>query len=395
MPTLTIYRPHAPAYAAAWPLRNTISGVNSFLEYNEPREDKKRAIKTSVPEPDSVKKEIDLQVNTQTEITDGRRTEADVDATEAIIDKALVTKEFKVNCNKDMQLLKIMKYPNVRHDEPSAILSHVLVKEQDSKPFRMGAIVINDASIKGNDNITQWNVLSKYPEHSQALEAALKDSTPSTVHAFRATLRYSDDFVLALIAPPIDDMTPNAHVDDLTNEDSLKYNIVVRHSKHHQAGNGTTEENVLSRYFKRFDEKLINEIRLEAPVEPVTDDSMLKRKRRDVDESHLPRESEEVDSHESFVPLGGIDDFETPIKPREPHADITLKPTIGMKRAAPQHYQQPSVRYTPILVPVKNETLRQPSAFDTFASVALPIGTALALSAGATYMLAKRPRLAE
>lgn len=398
MPTLTIYRVHAPSHAAAWPLRNTVSGVNSLLEYNEPREDKKKATKASIPEPDSVKTEIEPQVNTQTEVIDDH-TEADVDATEAIINKALVTKEFEVNCNKGMQLLKIMKYPNVRRDEPSSILSYVMVKERHSKPFRMGAVVINDASIKGNDKITHWDVLSKYPEHSQALEAALKNSTSNAVHAFRATLRHSDDFVLALIAPPIDDVTPEARVDDITNEDSLKYNIVVRHSKHRQTGNATTEENVLSCYFKRFDQKLISEIRLETPSGPISESSMLKRKRRDVEESHSSRtENEKVDSHE-FVPLGGIDDFETPMKPRTAHPDdIKLNPTIRMRRNASQHDQQSSAIYKPHLVPVKNETpitASQPSAISTFTSVAaLPIGTLLALSAGATYLLAKRRRLA-
>nr|ADI40457.1 unknown [Hyposoter didymator] len=184
----------------------------------------------------------------------------DVDvATDEQLNKELESHTYPMNCVKGMRLKKIAKYPK-HHDKGSPFESHIVVTEKHNKVIRVGAIIVNGRAVKGSDKISHWKGLRLNPNYMDALLTSLGESIPNSVHAFQAKLRYPDDFVLAIIAPPNITMFPDEPLPEgFVPDTSLQYEIVVQQNKHDPDRLTSAKKSSIKRWFKDFTWKSVSE----------------------------------------------------------------------------------------------------------------------------------------
>lgn len=290
-------------------------------------------------------------------------------ATKEALREELIKQHYKVDCSKGMHLMKIANYPSKSYGRTFAVESHIVVNEEDKKPIRVGAIVVNGAAVESKGKITEWKVLRQYPSYMNALLTSLNESKPNSVHAFQATLRYANDFVLAVIAPPsitryVDGSLPEGVVQD----ESLQYKILVQQNKHHE-GPTSEKENLVKRWFKRFTWKSVSEKVSEAE-----------------------RKSSDGKKSDRYVTMPGNGDSHVPIQASAPRLDdepygvhYTISQKTRTRRSAipPPTYVAGSKR--------PSEGIQE--AIQTYGIPAiLAIGSAGA-AIGGTIWLSKSPRM--
>nr|AAD01199.1 p53 [Ichnoviriform sonorense] len=266
-------------------------------------------------------------------------------------------------------------------EEHSAISSYVRLKKKMANLFVVAATIVNGAAVKGKGKIIHFQVLNKCPRYIKAMEAAFRDSSENHVHAFHATLRYPDEYVLAVITSPKDTWTPDgSNVDSVTTD--KKYDIVIQRGKFPHKGDGRQLEIRLSSWFNQFNPKSISESESAPSCDIV---------------------SQVSSSPNEYVSLHGNDGHRMPVKPTAPAMDaVQSHPIIPQKlddhdsrNGQPSHAVSATVYSPADNTSKRSNSETRPTNFIDFAvHPALQIGSVCALSAGVTYLLVKKPKLA-